>query len=108
MEDRILREPEVERLTGLSRSSRWRLEREGKFPQRLQLSQNAVGWRNSEIRAWIESRVARRREVLPGAGQSQQAGQREDRPDEDHHNLARRLSRRVKTQSVKNLNHPGC
>jgi prophage regulatory protein len=111
MEDLILREPEVKRLTGLSRTTRWRLERKGGFPQRRQLSENAVGWLGSEISQWIESRTGRRREVLPGAGrpevQPRQAGRREDRPDEGHHNLARRLTRRQKTQSIKNLNHEG-
>ena len=53
---RILREPEVHRLTGLSRVTRWRLEREGTFPQRVQLGKNAVGWREDEITGWIQSR----------------------------------------------------
>jgi prophage regulatory protein len=57
-EDRFIREPEVKRLTGLSRTTRWRLEREGKFPSRRQLSENAVAWLDSEVRLWIESRAA--------------------------------------------------
>jgi prophage regulatory protein len=73
MEDCILREPAVKRRTGLSRTTRWRLERNGKFPQRLQLSENAVGWRESEIDLWIESRAARHRDVSPGAGLSENA-----------------------------------
>jgi prophage regulatory protein len=52
---RILGEPEVHRLTNLSRTTRWRLEREGKFPKRLRLSGNRIGWRADEILAWIES-----------------------------------------------------
>jgi prophage regulatory protein len=112
MHDRILREPEVKRLTGLSRTTRWRLERKVKFPQRLQLSENAVGWLDSEIRLWIESRTARRREVLPGAGlpdiQPRQARLRKDRPGERHHNIARRLSRHQSSRVSNNLNHQGC
>jgi prophage regulatory protein len=112
MDDRILREPEVKRLSGLSRTTRWRLERQGEFPRRLQISENAIGWLDSEIRLWIESRQARRPEVLLGAGlpdvqPRQEAGQREDQPDEGHHNLARRLTRRQKTQTLNNLNHQG-
>ena len=57
-EDRFIREPEVKRITGLSRTTRWRLERKGKFPPRRQLSENAIGWLESEIRAWIASRTA--------------------------------------------------
>jgi prophage regulatory protein len=50
---RILGEPEVRRLTNLSRTTRWRLEREGKFPKRLRLSGNRVGWQADEVLAWI-------------------------------------------------------
>ena len=36
--DRFLREPEVQHITGLSRTTRWRLQRDGKFPYRRQIS----------------------------------------------------------------------
>ena len=55
VEDRFIREPEVARITGLSRTTRWRLERAGKFPRRRRISANAVGWLASEIRAWMEA-----------------------------------------------------
>jgi prophage regulatory protein len=54
--DRFIREREVNQLTGLSRTTRWRLERQGKFPSRRRLSSNAVGWLESEIRGWIATR----------------------------------------------------
>ena len=54
----IVREPECRRLTGLSRPTRWRLERAGLFPRRRQLSANTKGWLLSEIRAWIAGRAA--------------------------------------------------
>ena len=53
---RILRDAAVQERTGLSKSTRWRLERDGKFPQRVRLSANAVGWREEEINHWLESR----------------------------------------------------
>ncbi len=56
--DRFLREPEVQHITGLSRTTRWRLQRDGKFPRRRQISTNAVGWLASEIDAWIAERTA--------------------------------------------------
>jgi prophage regulatory protein len=56
--DGIIREPECRRLSGLSRSTRWRLERAGKFPQRRQISDNAVGWFKSELLAWLASKAA--------------------------------------------------
>lgn len=51
-----LREPQVFERTKLSRSTRWRLERDGKFPKRRRLSANAVGWLASEIENWMTSR----------------------------------------------------
>ncbi|MGO8915296.1 MAG: helix-turn-helix transcriptional regulator [Stellaceae bacterium] len=57
-EPRFLREADVRRRTGLSRTTRWRLERDGKFPPRRQLSANTVAWWSTEIDAWCQSRVA--------------------------------------------------
>lgn len=54
----ILREPEVGRRTGLSRSTRWRLERVGKFPRRRQLGENSVGWVEAEVDSWLREREA--------------------------------------------------
>ncbi len=55
--DRFLREAEVARITGLSRTTRWRLERRGEFPRRRSISRNAVAWLASEIRAWMTERA---------------------------------------------------
>jgi prophage regulatory protein len=54
--ERIIREPECKERTGLSRATRWRLERTGKFPARVQLSPGCCGWRESEICARIAAR----------------------------------------------------
>jgi len=56
MQNEYLRWPAVQRMSQLSRSTAWRLERDGKFPQRRQLSANAVGWLESDITEWINSR----------------------------------------------------
>jgi len=53
---RILRRREVTRRTGASPSTQDRLEAMGKFPKRVRLSSNAVGWYEDEIAEWIESR----------------------------------------------------
>ena len=37
-----------------------RLEKQGKFPKRLQVGDNRVGWLLSEVQAWIAERAARR------------------------------------------------
>jgi prophage regulatory protein len=55
-DDAIIREPECHRISGLSRSTRWRLERVGKFPQRRRISPGCTGWLRSELLAWVASR----------------------------------------------------
>ena len=54
----FLRWPAVHKRTGLSRSTIWRIERRGEFPKRRRLSAGAVGWRGSEIDAWVDGRHA--------------------------------------------------
>lgn len=54
--DKILLWPQVRELVPLSRVSVWHLRRNGDFPAPLRLSPNRVGWRLSEVRAWIEGR----------------------------------------------------
>ena len=39
----------------------WRLERDGKFPKRVPLSESRHGWAESEIDDWIAERMASRR-----------------------------------------------
>jgi prophage regulatory protein len=55
--NKFIREPECFLITGLSRPTRWRLERDNKFPKRHKISQNTIGWLESDIEAWINSRV---------------------------------------------------
>ena len=52
----IVREPECERITGLSRTTRWRLENKSKFPKRRKLTQNTHGWYRGEILDWQRAR----------------------------------------------------
>lgn len=56
LQDEIIREPECHRVTGLSRSTRWRLERAGLFPRRRRISPGCTGWLRSEILGWVASR----------------------------------------------------
>lgn len=55
-EDRVVLWPEVHELIPLSRVSIWSLRRKGDFPAPIKLSPNRVGWRLSDVRAWIASR----------------------------------------------------
>ena len=52
----LLRLPDVMELTGLSRSSVYRLEAAGDFPKRVRLSERATAWREEELLEWVDSR----------------------------------------------------
>ena len=54
--ERIIRAKEVQEMTGLSRTTLWRMENKGEIPRRVSLGANSVGWRFSEIQSWIDSR----------------------------------------------------
>ena len=56
MQDKLLRRREVEKITGMSRSSIYRLMQEGEFPRPVRVGSVAVRWKSSDITAWIESR----------------------------------------------------
>lgn len=53
----ILRRREVERRTGLSRSSIYALIANGSFPEPIKLSKHAVGWVETEINSWLDGRI---------------------------------------------------
>ncbi len=55
---RLIREPIVLDRIGLSSTSRWRLERAGKFPRGIKISPGARAWLESDVDAWIAARVA--------------------------------------------------
>jgi len=49
--------PRVHELTGkLSRTTVWRLEKDGLFPQRRRLTGNSVAWIEEEVIEWLENR----------------------------------------------------
>ena len=55
-DDRMVREAERESITGLSRTTWWRMERYGVAPKRRRLGKNSVGWLLSELTEWNRSR----------------------------------------------------
>ena len=57
MTDRFIRQPELQRTTGLSRTTIWRLERTGQFPKRRRISSNSIAWLESEIITWMAERA---------------------------------------------------
>ena len=56
MHDRLLRRRDVERITGMSRSSIYRLMQLGDFPRPVKVASTAVRWKETDIAAWIEYR----------------------------------------------------
>ena len=53
----ILRRPQVEQRTGLSRSSLYQHIKDGEFPAPVSIGLRAVGWLESEVSDWITARV---------------------------------------------------
>lgn len=58
MPERIIRRPEVQARTGLSRSTIYAMISEGTFPKPVRLGKRAVGWPESAIAEWLESRTS--------------------------------------------------
>ncbi|WP_331250784.1 helix-turn-helix transcriptional regulator [Thalassobacter stenotrophicus] len=56
MTDRIYRRRQVEVLVGLSRSTIYAMMAENAFPKPVLLGRRAVGWRASDVTAWLETR----------------------------------------------------
>ena len=54
----ILRLPEVQRRTGLSRSTIYAYVSRGKFPVAVPVGERAVGWVEDEVCGWIQRRIA--------------------------------------------------
>jgi prophage regulatory protein len=54
MTDRLITPSQLEDIVPLSRTTIWRLEREGKFPKRRKISAGCVGWLASEVEAFIK------------------------------------------------------
>lgn len=54
--DRFLAWRQVRDLTGLGRTTAWRLRRAGQFPEPVPISPGRVAWRARDIAAWHESR----------------------------------------------------
>jgi prophage regulatory protein len=53
--ERFVREPERQIITTISRTQAWKLEKEGKFPQRITVNNRTVVWKLSELLEWINN-----------------------------------------------------
>lgn len=48
--------PDVEAIVGVNMRTILRMEAKGIFPKRIQITQRAIGWRESAVMAWLEER----------------------------------------------------
>ncbi|PLX69969.1 MAG: AlpA family transcriptional regulator [Denitrovibrio sp.] len=56
----ILRRREVEKMTGMSRSTIYLHMSLGEFPKPIKLGSRSVGWIKNEILSWLESKIQER------------------------------------------------
>ena len=63
----ILRRKQVEARVGLRRSTLYQRISEGSFPPPVRLGRRAVGWLESEITDWLNSRISERQGVSRAA-----------------------------------------
>jgi len=64
MQTRIIRKPELFSKIGLSDATIWRMEKTGRFPGRIKLGGNSVGWFNNEIDKWLSVKAAERSGII--------------------------------------------
>ena len=57
---RIIRKPDLMAKIQLSDATIWRLEHSGRFPKRLKLGGQAVGWFLDEVDAWLQEKADKR------------------------------------------------
>ena len=60
MINKILRLRTIKEWTGLSRSTIYLMMKTGSFPKSISLGARSVGWLESDIQAWVDSRIATR------------------------------------------------
>jgi predicted DNA-binding transcriptional regulator AlpA len=56
--DRLIKLPDVERLTGLRRSAIYERIQRGAFPKSVKVGVRSATWSHAAVQAWISARVA--------------------------------------------------
>lgn len=57
MYEEILRKPRVLAIVGIGNTSLYEAIKRGEFPAPVKLGARAVGWKRSDVEAWVASRV---------------------------------------------------
>ena len=52
--DRVMRQHEVAKTIGFSRGHLYRMIAQNRFPRPFKMGRRAVGWKQSEVQAWID------------------------------------------------------
>jgi prophage regulatory protein len=63
---RLIRLKEVISISGLGRSSIYKMMAEGRFPMSISLGERAIAWEISEIEEWVLDKIERRNKVIDG------------------------------------------
>lgn len=58
MSEQILKIYEVQSITGLSRTTIYRMVSANTFPKQIKLGERSSGWLKSEVEAWLNNRIA--------------------------------------------------
>jgi prophage regulatory protein len=58
---RMIKLARVVEMTGLGKTTIYELQKEGRFPMRVQLTSNSVRWVEEEVLAWLTQRTAEHR-----------------------------------------------
>ena len=66
----LLRLPDVLKRTGLARSTLYKLEAKGAFPQRVKLTLRSSAWSAADVEQWIGERLATRTHNHPSGMKS--------------------------------------
>jgi prophage regulatory protein len=64
---KLLRLPEVCKVTGLSRAMIYRLQASQRFPQGVKITAHATGWVEEEVQSWLAYRIEQSRGQPSGA-----------------------------------------
>ena len=60
---KIIRPTQLAEMLSVSKVSLWRMQKRGELPPRIKISQRAVGWRESDIEAWLNEKAEEAEEL---------------------------------------------
>ena len=82
--ERIIRRPEVEHISGRGRSDIYSGMAEGTFPKNIRIGKRSVGWIESEIFRWVSERIEKAKQLQAEAEEAvQDKAPEQEEEDED-------------------------